>query len=67
MFWGYSGFQKNIKLLLKGRIRSIFKVFPGYFYCMRGPSLVELIGDDNSATVVAVTVQILMPPKEYDV
>ena len=25
-----------------------FQVFPGYFYCMHGPSLVELMGQDNS-------------------
>ena len=31
---------------------------------MRGPSLVELTGDDNSATL-DVTVQIRMSPKEY--
>ena len=25
-----------------------FQAFPGHFYCMRGPSLVELTGHDNS-------------------
>ena len=34
-----------------------FRVFPGHFYSIRGPSLVELAGDYNSATL-AVTVQI---------
>ena len=57
-------FTKNMKFLLKGRIRCIFRVFSEHFYCMRGSSLVELIGDDNSATL-AVTVQIRMSPEEY--
>ena len=38
-----------MEFLLKGRILCTFRVFPGHFYCMRGPSLDELTGDDNSA------------------
>ena len=33
-------------------MRCIFGVFPGHFYCMRGPLLVELMGHDNSAGAI---------------
>ena len=46
-----------------GGIHCIFRVFPEHFYRVRGPSLVELTGDDNNATL-AVTAQIHMSPKE---
>ena len=39
-----------MKFVLKGRIRCTFRVFPGPFYYSRGPSLVELTGDDDSTT-----------------
>ena len=32
----------------QGRDSLCFQVFPRQFYCMRGPSLVELKGRDNS-------------------
>ena len=35
------------RIKIESRFRCIFRVFPGHFYCMRGPSLVELIGDDS--------------------
>ena len=45
--------------------RAGFVVFSGSFQgTLRGPSLVELTGDDNSA-ILAVTVQIRISPKEY--
>ena len=40
-------FTEKHEILLTGRIRCIFMVFPGHFNCMRGPSLAELTGDDN--------------------
>ena len=64
MYLGVFLFAKNIKLLLRGRIRCIFRVFPGHFYSMRGPSLIKLTEDNNSATL-AVTAQIRMSPEEY--
>ena len=63
---GYSvvfRFTKIMKFLLKGRVRCIFRVFPGHVYCMRGPSLVELTGDHNSATSTAAVT--LMSLNEY--
>ena len=53
------------KLLLKGPIRRIFRVFPGHLFFLRGPSLVKLSGDDKSATILAVTVRIRMSPEEF--
>ena len=46
-----------MKCLLKGRIRCIFRVFSGHFYCMRGLSLVELTADDNSATSTVALIE----------
>ena len=49
MFLGVFRFTKNMNLDFQGLPR-------GHIYCMRGSSLVELTGDDNSATsTVAVT------------
>ena len=54
MFLGVFWFTKNMEFLLNGRIRDIFRVFPGHFYFMRGFSLVELTGDDNNAIEVSL-------------
>ena len=63
IFWGAFRFTENMKFVLKGRIRCTFRVFPGPFYCSRGPSLVELTeGDDSATSTVAV---IRMSLKEY--
>ena len=48
---------------IKGRIRCTFRVFPGSFYCSRGPSLVELTVDDNSATGTVAVIR--MSLEEY--
>ena len=48
-----------MKFVLKGRIRCIFRVFPGPFYCLRGPSLVEVTRDNNSATRTVAVIQIM--------
>ena len=52
------------RINVEGQIRRIFTVFSGHFYCMRGPLLVELTGDDNNSTTRAVAV-IRMSPEEY--
>ena len=44
MFFGVFRFAKTMKLLNKGGIRCISRFFPEQFYCMHGPSLVELTG-----------------------
>ena len=62
-FWGCSGSQRNMKSVLKGRIRGIFRGFPGPIYCLRGPSLVELTGRDNRATSTVAAIR--MSLKEY--
>ena len=50
-FWGCSGSKKKKKIMLKGRICRIFQVSPVHFIeFMRWSSLVELTGDDDSAT-----------------
>ena len=51
MFLGLFLFTKKTKFLLMDRIRCIFRVYPGHFYCMHGPSLVELTGHDNNMYV----------------
>ena len=56
MFFGVFRFTENMKFVLKGRIRCIFQVSPGHFKFMRWSSLVELTGDDDSATRSTVTV-----------
>ena len=61
MFLGVFRFPENIKFVRKGRIR--FRVFPGRFYCSRGPSLIELTGDDDSATSTVAVIR--MSLKEY--
>ena len=38
-----------MKSLIKGEICCNSRVFPGHFYCIRGSSLVELMGHDNIA------------------
>ena len=58
MFLGVFRFTENMKFVLKGRIRCTFRVFPGLFYCLRGPSLVELTGDDDSATCTVAVIRI---------
>ena len=63
MFLGVFRFTENMKFVLKGRIRCTFRVFPGLFYCSRGPSLVELTGDDDSATSTVAVLR--MSLKEY--
>ena len=63
MFLGVLRFAKNMKFLLKGRIRRIFGIVPGHFFCMGGSSVTELTEDDNAT--LAVTVQIQMSPKGY--
>ena len=67
MFSGVCRFTKKLKCLLKSRIRCIFRVFPGHFFyfCIRGPSLVELTGNYNSATSTVAVYYELMSPKEY--
>ena len=62
-FGGCSGSQKNMKFVLKGRIRFIFKIFPEPFYSLCGPSFVELTGDDNSATSTVAVIR--MSLSEY--
>ena len=49
--------------VLKGRIRCIFRVFRGHFYCMRGPLLVEPTGEDNSAASTVAVIR--MYSKEF--
>ena len=51
-----------MEFLTKGGIRCIFRVFLGVLFCIRGPSLVELTGDDNCAAL-ALTLQTRMPLK----
>ena len=63
MFSGVFRFTKNIKFLLKDRICCTFRVFLGHAYCMRGPSLVKLTGNNNSATSTVPVIR--MSPKEY--
>ena len=63
MFLGVFQFTQNMKFVLKGRIRCIFRVFPGPFCCSCGPSLVELAGDDDSA--ISTVAVIRMSLKEY--
>ena len=63
MFLGVLRLAENTKFLIRGGIRCISRVFPGHFYCLRGPSLVELTGHDKSV-VLAVTVQIRVSPHE---
>ena len=58
-----SRFTKDMKFLLEGRIRCNFRVCPGHVYCMRGPSLVKLTREHNSATSNVVVIR--MPPKDY--
>ena len=48
---GVFQFAKSIECLIKGEICDISRVFPGHFHCMRGPSMVELTGHDNRATL----------------
>ena len=56
-------FAKKKEFLTKGGIRCIFRVFLGVlFFRIRGPSLVELTGDDNCAAL-ALTLQTRMPLK----
>ena len=50
-------FAKNMTFFIKGEICCISKVFPGHFCSMRGPSLVELAGGNNT---LATTVHIRM-------
>ena len=60
MFLGVFRFIKSTNFCL----RVGFVVFSGsHFYCMRGPSLVELTGDDNSAISTVAVMRI--PPKKY--
>ena len=63
MFLGVFRFTENMKFVLKGQIRCTFRIFPGPFNCLRGPSLVELTGDDNSATSTVAVIR--MSLKEY--
>ena len=42
-------FAKKMKFLTKGGIHCISQVFPWHFYFMRGHSLVEMTGHDDSA------------------
>ena len=63
MFLGVFRFTENMKFELRGRIRCTFRVFPGPFYCSRGPSLVELTGDDDSATSTVAVIRMAL--KEY--
>ena len=63
MFLGVFRSAENMKFVLNGRIRCTFRVFPGSFNCLRGPSLVELTGDDGSATGTVAVLQ--MSLKEY--
>ena len=62
IFLGMFRFKTNIKCLLRERTHCIFKVFPGHFKRIHGPSLVELMGYNINATL-AVTIQIRMSPK----
>ena len=49
-------FTKNMKI--EGPDLLNFQdLSPGHFYCMRGPSLVELTGDDNISPISTVAVQ----------
>ena len=63
MFLGVFPFIENMKYVLKGRIHCTFRVFPGPFYCSHGSSLVELIGDDDSATSTIAVIR--MSLKEH--
>ena len=56
-------YDQKMKFVLKGRIRCIFRVFPGPFYCSRGPSLVELTGNDNNAARAVAVIRMTL--KEY--
>ena len=47
MFFGVFRFAKKLKVIRAGFI--VNQVSPGHFYCMRWSSLVEMMGDDNSA------------------
>ena len=65
MFLGVFRSAENMKFVLKGRICCTFRVFPRPFNCLRGPSLlVELTGDDDSATSTVAVLRI-MSLKEY--
>ena len=46
--FGGAPVRKKKEILLEVGIHLISRVFPWHFYCMRGPSLVELTGYDNS-------------------
>ena len=46
--------QESVQKL---RENSTFRVFPGPFYCSRGPSLVELTGDNDSATSTVAVIR----------
>ena len=63
MSLGVLQLTENMKLLLTGWIRCSFRVFPGHFYCIRGPSLVELTGYDSCATSTVAVIR--MSPNEY--
>ena len=63
MFLGVFRFTENMKFVLKGWIRCMFRVFPGLFCCSRGSHLFELTGDDDSATTTVAVIR--MSLKEY--
>ena len=56
-------FFAPIRVGLKGWIRCNLRAFSEHFYCARGPSLVELKGDNDSATSTVAVVRV--SPKEY--
>ena len=54
MFGGVSARKKKEILDHEGGIHCISRVIQGHFYCMRGPSLVELAGYYDSSADIKV-------------
>ena len=63
MFFWVFRFTENTKFVLKDWICCIFQVSPRNFYFTRWSSLVELTGDDDSATSTVAVIR--MSLKEY--
>ena len=56
VFWGVP-VRKKTEILESRRDSLYFQVFSGhFFYCLRGSSLVEMTGDDNSAADIILNV-----------